>query len=382
MTTSRRRLLQAGAALAGTTAASFVGISVWKHADRGPAWGQPLPFLTDQADFYNRFDAKKFDPVYYWVRLTDRARFPHRTKRPDVPWMLSIDGDVREPMQLSEQGVRRAGTEVGVVHLLKTLRCTGDGPDDRLASNGVWTGIPLRALLQRAGPRPGVARLHLHGEDGFTANLRWEHLSTADGREAILCWELNGEPLSEARGGPVRLVVPDRYGFKNIKWPTRIELTARDEAWGNHEADILAGLDPGVVELGSKVLDPDIRRGRAEVRTSERRLLLRGTALPGVGAIERVQVSVDRGAWEDARLDVPGEITEHPQVAAAYAAGGHRWPMPDVWVHWWHAWEAPGPGRYWFQVRATGAGGVAQPAHDKQPLDGDSRIAHCWIEVV
>ncbi|MCP4870797.1 MAG: molybdopterin-dependent oxidoreductase [Proteobacteria bacterium] len=381
MTTSRRRLLQAGGALAGTAVASHLGIGVWKRVDRGPAWGQQIPFLTPQDEFYNRFDARKFDPKYYWVRLTDRERFPHRTRRPDVPWMLAIDGAVSQPFELSERGVRHAGSELGIVHLLKTLRCTGDGPDFRLASNGVWTGVRLRPILRRAGPPRDVTRLRIYGEDGFTANLRWDHLITADGREAMLAWELNGEPLSERRGGPVRLIVPDRYGFKNIKWPVRIEVTTEDVAWGNHEADLRVGLDPGVVELGSKLLDPDIRKGRAEVRTKERRLVLRGSALPAVGALERVQISIDGAPWADAKIDVPAELTEHDAAAAAHAAAGHRWPLPDVWVHWWFPWDAPGPGRYEVRVRATGAGGMAQPAHDKQRLDGDSRIANCVIEI-
>jgi len=381
VTSSRRRVLQGGAALVGTVAASFVGVQVWARHDRGPAWGRPLPFLTAQDDFYNRFDAKKFNPEFYWTRLVDRDRYPHVVKRPSTPWMLHVDGDVAAPFELSERGVRHAASEIGEVHLLKTLRCTGDGPDRRLASNGVWTGVPLRPVLERAGPRAGVRRLRIHGEDGFTANLRWGELETPDGRSAMLAYELNGEPMSEARGGPVRLIVPDRYGFKNIKWPVRVEHSSDDSVWGNHEADILAGLDAGTVEIGSKVLDPDIRAGRAEVSTTERGLRLRGVALPGLEAIAGVQVSVDRGPWEDALLDVPGELAADPRVRLAHAATGSQWPMRDVWVQWWFPWTAPAPGRYWFQVRATGASGAAQPAHDRQPLDGDSRIASCWIEV-
>jgi DMSO/TMAO reductase YedYZ molybdopterin-dependent catalytic subunit len=368
--------------MAGAAGSGVLGIQVWQRADRGPAWGQRVPFLTPQDEFYNRFDAKKFDLRFYWVRWNDRERYPHRTKRPEVPWGLRFDGAVGASFHLSERGIRAAGEEIGVVRLLKTLRCTGDGPDDRLASNGVWTGVPLLPILARARPAANVQRLRIYGEDGFTANLRLADLDTADGRPTMLAWELNGEPLSEARGGPVRLIVPDRYGFKNVKWPVRIELTRDDAVWGNHELDTRAGLDDGTVTLGSKLLDPDMRRGRDEVRTKERELVIRGVALSGLAPIAKVQISVDRGPWQEVRLDVPAELTSHPETRAAHLTAGLRWPLPDVWVPWWHRWTAPGPGRYWLQVRAIDAQGAAQPAHDKQLLDGDSRIAHGWIEVV
>ena len=98
-----------------------------------------------------------------------------------------------------------------------TLECIGASPRVQNISNAVWTGLPLVEILDALGvevPASAVG-LRLVGADGYHAGLPIEDLE--DG-PLWLAWEMNGEPLPFLNGAPARLLVPGRYGVKNLKW--------------------------------------------------------------------------------------------------------------------------------------------------------------------
>jgi DMSO/TMAO reductase YedYZ molybdopterin-dependent catalytic subunit len=83
-----------------------------------------------------------------------------------------------------------------------------------------WEGVPARVLVARAGPLPAAHFVTLHGADGYTTNLPLETLLDDD---VVVAHGVFGKPLALEHGGPVRLVVPKRYGWKSAKWLTGIE---------------------------------------------------------------------------------------------------------------------------------------------------------------
>ena len=103
-----------------------------------------------------------------------------------------------------------------------------------------WEGVRASEVLALAQPLPEARFVTLHGADGYTTNLPLAALLDPD---VLIAHGVNGGPLSPAHGGPVRLVVPKRYGWKSAKWLNAIEFHAEDrpgywEVRGYHnEAD-------------------------------------------------------------------------------------------------------------------------------------------------
>jgi len=103
-----------------------------------------------------------------------------------------------------------------------------------------WDGVPAWRIAALATPLPEARFITLHGYDGYTANLPIEALMAGD---TLLAYRLSGQPLPREHGGPVRLLAPQRYGWKSVKWLTSIEFHIEDrpgfwETRGyHHDAD-------------------------------------------------------------------------------------------------------------------------------------------------
>ncbi len=88
-----------------------------------------------------------------------------------------------------------------------------------------WQGVLARDVLALVQPLPEARFATLHGADGYTTNLPVSALLDDD---VLVAHAVFGQPLTAEHGGPVRLVVPARYGWKSAKWLTGIELHAQD----------------------------------------------------------------------------------------------------------------------------------------------------------
>lgn len=88
-----------------------------------------------------------------------------------------------------------------------------------------WRGARARDVLALARPLQNARFATLHSHDGYTTNLPLQVLLEDD---VLVAHSVLGEPLSQAHGGPVRLVVPSRYAWKSAKWLKAIELHAED----------------------------------------------------------------------------------------------------------------------------------------------------------
>ena len=100
--------------------------------------------------------------------------------------------------------------------------CINNGLDAGLISNAVWKGLPLRDLLDQAGVLSGAARVRLQGVDNYTDTIP---LEKAMEPTTLLAYEMNGAPLPDRHGHPLRVIVPGYFGEKNVKWITRVEVT-------------------------------------------------------------------------------------------------------------------------------------------------------------
>ena len=94
-----------------------------------------------------------------------------------------------------------------------------------MVKNVTWGGVRLHDLLERAGPLPEATALHfVSAEQPYDDFLTIGQATLPD---VMLAYEMNGKPLPREHGAPVRLVIPDMYGYKNVKWLARIDLVAK-----------------------------------------------------------------------------------------------------------------------------------------------------------
>lgn len=228
-------------------------------------------------------------------------------------WRLRFDGMVDEPFELTyEELLALPSIEVPV-----TLQCVSNEVGGDLVGNAVWQGVPLADLLERAGVQAGAEQVFTRSVDGWTAGFPVE---AVDGdRVAIVAYAMNGEPLPVPHGFPARLVVSGLYGYVSAtKWLERIELTTWDGVDGYW---VPRGWSKeGPIKLASRI---DVPRSGQTVPAGT--VTLGGVAWrPAVG-IERVEVSVDGGSWQEAELGTTASENTWVtwRLAADLSAGTH-----------------------------------------------------------
>nr|WP_229866857.1 molybdopterin-dependent oxidoreductase [Streptomyces gelaticus] len=273
------------------------------------------PFITPNKDFY-RVDTALVVP------------------RVDAgTWRLRIHG----------RGVARPVT-IGLRDLLHrevierdiTLACVSNEVGGPLVGNARWLGVRLADLLRDAGVRPpskgGPAdQIVARSVDGMTIGTPVE--AVMDGRDAMLAFGMNGEPLPFEHGFPVRMVVPGLYGYVSAcKWIEDIELTtfaAYDAYWVRR-----SWAQQAPVKTESRIDTP-----RPFASPKPGIVPVAGVAWAQHRGISRVEVRVDGGKWHTARL----------------AAADTR----DTWRQWVWEWAATS-GRHTLEVRATDGTGATQ----------------------
>jgi DMSO/TMAO reductase YedYZ molybdopterin-dependent catalytic subunit len=270
-----------------------------------------------------------------FYRIDTALRIPQVS--PD-DWRLTIGGMVDREVELTYDDV----LAMELVERTITLSCVSNEVGGDLVGNAVWTGVPLLDVLELAGIDPAAEQVVGRSVDDWTAGFPVQALR--DGREALLVVGMNGEPLPVRHGFPVRLVVAGLYGYVSaVKWLRSIELTTWDgfdgywipRGWSKE----------GPMKTASRI---DVPERGATVDAG--RVAVAGVAWAPTRGIERVEVRVDEGAWQPARL---------AGVANA-----------DTWVQWVFEWDAT-PGRHWLEVRAVdGTGEVQSPGPVPVAPDG------------
>ena len=131
-------------------------------------------------------------------------------------WRLSIGGLVDAPLSLSYDELRA----LPHVHQVSTFHCVTGWS----VQNVHWGGVRIQDVLERAQPQAaGHALRFVSMEVPYVDYLT---LPQASLRDVMLAYEMDGKPLPQEHGAPVRVVIPEMYGYKNVKWVERIELVA------------------------------------------------------------------------------------------------------------------------------------------------------------
>lgn len=235
-------------------------------------------------------------------------------------WDIEIDG-VANPGTMTVGDMKTLAVETVVC----VLQCSGNGRaffdhetsgtqwSVGAAGNVVWTGVPVRAVIDAMG---GVA-----GGANFLTGTGGEEIPDGVPKEtiqversvpmaamdhAILAWEMNGEPLPLAHGGPLRLVIPGYYGVNNVKYLKRLALTEGESPNKIQQTSYRVrpvGVkgdpsQPSMYEMSVKswITGPlmDAATGKVQIH---------GVAMGGVSDLEKVEVSIDGGqSWAEAQF--------------------------------------------------------------------------------
>lgn len=331
----RRFLILAGSAVAVIAAAGATGVALGRRAADAVAErtglrlprvlarnaAAPVPadvvpdvpdvtsFLTRNEDFY---------------RIDTALRVPAVTT---TEWKLRIHGMVEREIELDWQSLTDREARDRIV----TLTCVSNEVGGDLVGTATWTGFPIADLLAEAGPLPGADMLLSTSVDGWTAGTPLDALR--DGRDALLAVGMNGEPLPLEHGYPVRQVVPGLYGYVSAtKWVVDWEVTRFDRATAYWT-------DRGWGERGPIRTASRIDRPAPLAQLPPGPHVVAGTAWAQRRGIDRVELQVDDGPWQDARLSTEYSI--------------------DTWRMWSWTWDAT-PGLHTLSVRATDSTGEVQ----------------------
>jgi DMSO/TMAO reductase YedYZ molybdopterin-dependent catalytic subunit len=313
---SRRAALEAGGAVVLSLAAGGVAferlLAEWYARSNLTYEGMRTPdiitsAITPNSDFYI-VSKNVLDPTVQVER-----------------WRLEITGLIHTPKTWTLQELRALESESRAI----TLECISNEVGGHLISTAQWRGVSLQTLLSAAGGAlPPATHLIFYGVDGYATSLPLAALLEA---RTLLAWQMNGEPLPDQHGFPLRAVVAGRYGEQSAKWLSRIELT--DQLYkGFYQSQ---GWSDGPLSTMSRI-DAPTHAALGPVTVS-------GIAFAGLRAVTRVEVSADGGTtWHDATL--------LPPLSA----------QAQAWRFWRWTWRPRTSGQYTLVVRATDSSGKLQ----------------------
>jgi DMSO/TMAO reductase YedYZ molybdopterin-dependent catalytic subunit len=288
-------------------------------------------------------------------------------------WRLEVDGAVSRPCSLDLDAIRsRPRVSVPV-----TMECAGNGRA-RLHPRPVsqpwlveavgtaeWTGTPLAAVLEEAGLSDDAVDVVFSGADhGVERGVEQDYqrslpVAEALRAEALLAYEMNGQPLPVQHGFPLRLVMPGWYGMAHVKWLRGI--TVSDREFQGFQNAIAYRFKDGPDDVGEAVTriqprallvppgHPDFMSRTRFLAAGTHELL--GRAWSGLAPVQGVDVSTDGGGtWAKAMVDPP---------VGRFA-----------WSRWTWPWTVTEPGRYVLLCRATDADGRVQPVDQPWNVQG------------
>jgi DMSO/TMAO reductase YedYZ molybdopterin-dependent catalytic subunit len=371
-----------------------------------PATIAPLGYLTPQDEFG---DVERGNPLPYTLPLERRREVGLERET----WRLEVVADPASDTKLEQPLSIEAGTaldfagllelaERHAVQYMKAITCNNLGEP---LGMGLWEGVPLRVVLWMARPVENVRRVFYYGYHNddpaqiFQSSLPIGRVLEEPPGElpVLLCYKLNGEYLTGKRGGPVRMLVPETYGFKSVKWLQRVVLT------NDYRAN-------DTYALGNNDLESPMKTFArfAQVPTTARAgepITVTGLAQVGVSGLTQVQYwlhpadeplppddpHLTRGDWQDADiLPSPerwggclpgGQLPDTPLQFDPATGAPRQWPMRYTVVHWAAVLRDVAPGRYELRCRTIDLNGIAQPMPRPFPKSGRAAIQHVSLVV-
>jgi len=345
----RRRVLAGVGAAAG---ASAVGVVLGERQSSTSVMGVnqdvygDVDALTDDVDDQlsaadeASFSVGEMEPLvseeFYNVDISSIDPSPNA-----ADWSMSITGEVDQEVELTYDDLR----EMEYEHRFVTLRCVGEGLNGHKTDTALWTGVPIRPLLERAAPSSDCECVMLRARDDF-----YEEFPLGALEDGLLAIGMNGGPLPRDHGAPARALVPGHWGEVNVKWLSEVELLSREQR-GYWEKKGWQGTGP--VNTVAKL------HGRE--RTDDGSLVVGGHAYAGTRGVERVEVSTDGSdSWTEAELTDP--------LPGAFGPARESSPdrAQDAWRQWKHEYSSPGE-EHEVVVRAVDRNGEVQTREETGP---------------
>jgi len=295
----RRFLVRLGGASAaftvvGATVASRLGSVVRSASGGGTPWsdGNPLPNADASVNPVPGTRAE-LTPV------ADHYRIDINTRPPvveEAEWNLRVGGMVEQPPDFTLAELR---TEFEQIHQFITLACISNPIAGSLTGTQRWTGVPLRSILERVRTTGTASHLRITSVDGFHEVVALDDV-LADER-IMLTYAWDGLTLPVRNGFPLRIYIPDRYGMKQPKWIESIEAIQgpEDGYW------VTRGWDREARMNATSVIDTVGVDMMVAAAASDTIIPIGGIAHAGARGVSRVEVRVDDGEWQPARLRDP-----------------------------------------------------------------------------
>ncbi len=382
---SRRQFLGCGiAGTAGTVAVFPASVAAATTGDRPPELQKVIDsigsYFVPQDDFQ---DVSRGSPLPHMLP-------PEKMQKVGLTretWSLEVVADPENPTKLGKPLTKKDGTALDFPALLKL----GEKHAVRFAKimtclnmncplgTGIWEGVPLRDIVWLTKPRENLRRIFYHGfhnddpKQMFRSSLPPGRVleDPDDLPPVIVCYKLNGEWLTPERGGPVRIVVPEHYGFKSVKWLNRVvlsNLAHANDTYANGNNDV----DSPLKTFAATLHVPSEPKADTPIPVT-------GYAQVGISGLAKVQVWIHpkgkawpaddpyfaTAPWVTAEILPPPEKwgPADPKGAWGFDEKGRpkTWPMKLTKAHW--AVLLPGlpAGEYTLRCRTIDGKGQAQP---------------------
>jgi DMSO/TMAO reductase YedYZ molybdopterin-dependent catalytic subunit len=272
--------------------------------------------------------------------------------QPDIDpatWQLRVAGMVDHSLELTYHDLQ----SMPMVERYQTLECISNQVGAHLISNARWAGVPLAAILDRAGIRSNAVEVAFGSAGGYSDSMS---VAKAMDERSLIAVGMNGFVLPRAHGFPARVLGVGTYGMKNPKWLTNVQVLDRpyEGFWEQRGWSKRA-----IVMTMSRI---DTPTDSATVHGPV--VPIAGIAFAGDRGISRVEVSTDgRRSWN---------------VAVLKSAQS-----PFTWRLWLYRWSPAGPGRHEIFVRVyDGTGAVQTPVESPPFPNGASGDDGITVNVV
>ena len=358
--TTRRDVIKGGLAVAGL---GMLGVPEWMMPVL--AQGETLVPFTDWPANFNPNpapDRRLFNTQTISGPFTPPDQFfttqhyGHPVIEPDK-FRLKVSGLVDKPASLSLGELQKLGS----TELVAGFECSGNRrPLQGLVSNGRWTGVPLKTVLEHAGLQAGAREIVFFGADKgpeevefraqkFSVEQQYGRSMPRDKAlttDALLAYALNGEPLTRHQGSPLRLLVPGWYGAPNVKWLSEIH-AQEDQYLGKFQARWYRTLKGEMINGEMKWVETAITH--LQLKSFVARVTKNGAThkvlavvLNDGTPIKSVELKIDDGSWQP--------MTADPSTKEKYG-----------WKFYTFDWKGAAPGEHTLVSRVTDATGKVQP---------------------